>query len=81
MPHSPLAPAALSKVSLGRMSNGSPGPEVNVAMQQLMAAAAAQQSGRRSLDAATAHLKRLERLENPAIVNARCEQELSCVWC
>lgn len=62
---------ALSKVSLGRMSNGSPGPEVNVAMQQLMAAAAAQQSGRRSLDAATAHLKRLERLENPAIVNAR----------
>ena len=38
------------------------------AVQQLMVAAAVQ-SGRRSLDAATAALKRME---NPAIANARC---------
>ncbi|GAX77680.1 hypothetical protein CEUSTIGMA_g5123.t1 [Chlamydomonas eustigma] len=53
-------------------------PEMNAAVQQLMAAAAVQNQGRRSLDAATAHMKRLENgmrssidNNNPAIMNAR----------
>lgn len=45
--------------------------DVNAAMQQLMVAAAAAQqvqAGRRSLDA---QMRRLDKLENPAIANAR----------
>lgn len=53
---------ALNKGHMG----GSPSPSIpdmNAAVQQLMAAAAVAQGGRRSLDAATAHLKRMGQLQ------------------
>ncbi len=71
------------------LSNHSPmAPEMNVAVQQLMAAAAVHSQGRRSLDAATAHIKRMENnarvLENSNsnIVSARCGvlREEGCPW-
>ena len=78
----PSVPAALNKASISAlgplnassgMHQGGPSgaADVNAAMQQLMAAAAAAQhvqSGRRSLDA---QMRRLDKLENPAIANAR----------
>eukprot|EP00195_Chlamydomonas_chlamydogama_P005652 CAMPEP_0202899790 /NCGR_PEP_ID=MMETSP1392-20130828/8458_1 /ASSEMBLY_ACC=CAM_ASM_000868 /TAXON_ID=225041 /ORGANISM="Chlamydomonas chlamydogama, Strain SAG 11-48b" /LENGTH=546 /DNA_ID=CAMNT_0049586051 /DNA_START=310 /DNA_END=1950 /DNA_ORIENTATION=+ len=65
-----LLSSALNKAGAMNGLNGSSVlPDVNAAaaVQQLMAAAAVQ-SGRRSLDAATAAMKRME---NPAIANAR----------
>ncbi|KAF5826126.1 hypothetical protein DUNSADRAFT_4686 [Dunaliella salina] len=66
-----VSASLLSYAKAGGLPGGMPG-DMGAAVQQLMAAAAAQ-SSRRSLDSAAAALKRLE---NPAIANARAGPRL-----